>query len=75
MFVNTNKPLHVLVLFIRPSFAVLCAVTIMSSAQHWIEIKWGYEHIIWKTQPKIRFTNTTNKKNKHKQRKYINREQ
>jgi len=36
MFVNTRKPLHVSVLPIRPSsggpYAVLCAVTIMSSA-------------------------------------------
>ena len=36
MFVNTNKPLHVSVLFIRPSsgghITVLCAVTIMSFA-------------------------------------------
>jgi len=36
MSLNKNKPLHVSVLFIRPSsggpYAVLCAVTIMSSA-------------------------------------------
>jgi hypothetical protein len=32
MSVNTNKPLHVSVLFIGLSYAMLCAITIMSSA-------------------------------------------